>query len=64
MPAQIDRDRLPATFGDSGCGPTPLASRLSTAMQEHHGTRSRVSQAVGDDTDTARPVDRERFSCH
>lgn len=23
MPAQIDRDRLPATFGDSGCGPTP-----------------------------------------
>jgi hypothetical protein len=61
--AQVDRDGLPAALGDRGGGLAPGAEGLPATVQEHHRPRRRVAEAIGDDTDAAGPLDRERFRC-
>jgi hypothetical protein len=59
MAAQVDSDRLPPTRGYRGSCPSPRAAGLAAAVQEHHGWRKWVAEAVSDDANTVNTVDAE-----
>ncbi|OBK68241.1 hypothetical protein A5653_15295 [Mycobacterium colombiense] len=63
VPAQVHGDGLPATRGDGGRRLAPGPACLSAAVQEDHGARLRVPEAVSDDLHPAGALDRKRFGC-
>jgi len=60
MAAEVDRDRLPPTLGHRGRRSAPRPAGLAAAVQEHHGRRKWIANAVSDDANTVDTVGGER----
>jgi hypothetical protein len=58
--AEVDRDRLPSTFGDGSSRSSPRAAGLAAAVQEHDGRGEWIADAVSDDANTVNAVGAER----
>jgi hypothetical protein len=61
MAAKVDGDRLPPSVGHRRGGSAPRAAGLPAAVQEHHGRRKGIAEAVSDDAHAVNAVGCERF---
>ena len=60
MAAKVDRDRLPSTLGDCGGRSSPGSAGLTASVEEHHGWRKWIAEAVSNDTNSATAVGAEQ----